>query len=58
MNLLKTHWLDCPISTPPPLENDPTPVSKNRRLVPDFHVLQGRSREMGSAHLKEIMGTA
>jgi len=26
--------LDCPISTPPPLENDPTPFTKYRRLVP------------------------
>ena len=33
--------IDCPISTPPPLENDPTSFSKNRRLVPGFSCSTG-----------------
>jgi len=33
--------LELPISTPPLLENDPTPFTKNRRLVPGFSCSTG-----------------
>ena len=51
------QFIVCPISSPPPLENDPTPFTKNIRLVPGFSY--SRNRKLGGAHQKkhQTMGT-
>ena len=63
MNLLETPLSDKRLSAqllpPPPLENDTTPFTKNRRLVPGFSCSTGWGSLLGSACQQnhQIMGT-
>jgi len=56
MNLLKTRLSgkDCTICTPTPWKMTPPLSPKTVDQYQGFYVLQGRGREMGIAHEKNI----